>query len=863
MQWRVRLFDGPVLETATGEQIRRFRSRKVGALLAYLALHLGRHCPREELADAIWPEESDSRTVSNRLRVALASLRKQMEPPGVPFGSVLDVSMPGCVCLRSAAIWCDTAEADRAFRAGDAAAAMSCIAGTLLPGYFEDWACLERHRFDALSDGMPAPLERRAEPPVSAPRVPSPIAKSSLPMYLTRFFGREREIDLLEGLVESHRLVTVVGPGGMGKTRLAVEAATRLSFDAVFVALADIPSDGSVAEAVVRSMDASPSPSGDLIEQAASLLNQRSKPLLILDNAEHVLEGVASLILKLLPIAPELGVLVTSRQRLDIPGERILRLANLETPDPEVSAEAARSPAAMRLFVDRAQNARPDFVLADRFVPHVAEICRVVEGMPLAIELAAARVVSQSPAQIEESLRTGLIGLKSMQRGLSARHRSLRASISGSYDLLPADVQRFFADLSVFRGGWTSQAAARVAGTSEAERMLEELADRSLVVAQANVETSKVRYRFLEPIRQFAIESAADSGATQLASVHSNYYLELAERVSEDDVATFAALDEEQENLLAALQFGPSLEPDRYAGGLAGILTYAHVRGKHRTYRPYAEIADDVARGAPAIEVRVRLRAAAYFVLSYLGQMDAIRSLGQVMREDSATQEYPPGGVLAQIVLGYVEAQIGDPDRGLNLAEEALARARELGSRPLIWRSLRMVAFIAMTRGQLGETDPDEVPGLLEQAEKLSRECLSSLPSCSSHQTFEWLSLSHTLRLQGRFEESYQALKNAEAKAIEHGMESLLLFCMREECRYSIRKGAFERAGIVLGASKRILAETGYTDAVLRERSDFHAILLERLGSEKLAELIRIGSRMGSEEVVSLPFPESPEGTTR
>src|SRR5579871_2335697 len=221
--WRVRLFGGPVLEDAHGNRVRRFRSQRVAALLAYLCLHLGRPCGREEIEAALWPEENEHQVLSNRLRFTLASLRRQLEPPGTPFGSVLDVESPGQIRLRAETVWCDAAAVERALLSGERAEAVSLINGVLLPGFYDEWILDARTRFESLGDDLGADPAHSVRLTVKAVAASAPAFPARrLPLYLTRFFGRETERQRLQELVAENRLVTVTGPGGIGKTRLAV-----------------------------------------------------------------------------------------------------------------------------------------------------------------------------------------------------------------------------------------------------------------------------------------------------------------------------------------------------------------------------------------------------------------------------------------------------------------------------------------------------------------------------------------------------------------------------------------------------------------------------------------------------------------
>jgi predicted ATPase len=851
MRWRVRLFDGPVLEGPSGELVTRFRSKRVGALLAYLALQLGKHCPREELADAIWPDEPDAQVVANRLRVALASLRHQMEPAPVPFGSVLDVSIPGCVALRSDAVWCDAVEADIHFQGGKPELAVQLMSGSLLPGYTEEWVELERYRLEALAEGVKTSTSEPAAPVLLSEEI---RRTSTLPLYLTRFFGREKETTRLLELLESNRLVTVLGPGGAGKTRLSIHTAAQMGGTPVFVSLAAMDAGGDVGEAVLRGLLVRPALSGDLLDQAIEVLAQRKTTLLVLDNAEHVIEPVAESVMCLLQELPGLAILVTSRHRLELPGEQILPLGPLDIPSGELSSHELANSAAGALWLDRAMNARPDFVLQESQRAPVLEIFRLVDGMPLALELAAARVVSQNPSQIAETLRLNLIDLKSRQRGLSARHQSIRASIAGSFELLDPAARAFLAQLTIFRAGWTAAAAKSVTGNEDSALFLEELTGRSLLVFSGT--TAEPRFSFLESIRQFAYEQVSLVERGELAQKHAYYYLGLAAAVSEDDVSTLLPLDEEQENLLQALATGRTGDVSLFAHALAGTLTFAHVRGRHRTYLSCAEEALDLAGRIADVELRVSLRVAAYFVVSFVGDIGAVRRIGELILEDSHLQGFLKGVVLGKIVLGFSEFIAAHYSEAIDLTREALRQARAIGEAALVWRSLRMAAFViqgSVLRGFMGEAD---ALALLGEAESLSHECLSTLPLSSAHRTFEWLTLNYVFQQQGRLSEAQRALKNAQHTAIAHGIDSLLLFCLREECLLEISAKNYERAGLAYGGYMRLKEDTGY-NTISGGDDSIGAItqaLWDALGETRFGELALQGRRMTASQIVGATY---------
>ena len=563
--WQIRLFNGPVLLDASGVETRRFRSHKVGALLAYLALNLNRPCSREELYEALWPEE-DSTLAANRFRVTLASLRRQLEPENIGFGTVIDVSEPGRVRLRAEAVSCDAAECDRLARAGRSEEAARLISGTLLPGFYEEWATGAQVRYQIMAEdylvtaNSSRPRQRvesflPTNETAHEPRSPvfTPF-NHTLPLYLTRFFGRETERLTLIERIESHRLVSLIGMGGIGKTRLATEAIHDWRGESLFLSLVPLPDPSRLYDTVLKSLGVSPLTDCPLEEQIIRVLSRRGEMLLILDNAEHLNDAVAEMALLLLAGVPDLRLLVTSRQRLDIAGESVLLLAPLEAPGPSASPERLMEFAAVSLFVDRAKNARPDFALTEKNALSVVEICQRLEGHPLALELAAARITSQTPQQIALALQHRLTDLKARQHGLSHRHQSLRAVIQGSLDLLSREQREFFFALSVFQGGWTLEAATAVTLSNEAEDHLNHLTLCSLIMTQEEERLGSMRYSLHETLRQYAAESLSPGKLEEYRERHASYYFALAKLGVGEDFRLMDMAEADHENLLLVLE---------------------------------------------------------------------------------------------------------------------------------------------------------------------------------------------------------------------------------------------------------------------------------------------------------------------
>ncbi|MFI7127302.1 BTAD domain-containing putative transcriptional regulator [Nonomuraea sp. NPDC050153] len=384
--------------------------------------------------------------------------------------------------------------------------------------------------------------------------------RSNLRAQVTSFVGREQELAQLAKALETGRLVTVVGPGGAGKTRLAVEVAQRsadLAPDGVWLAeLAPVTDPHDVANAVLTAVGGrdgawSEAGEGGAAERLAEVFAQQSA-LLLLDNCEHVVSAVAELVDRLLGACPDLRVLATSRESLAVAGESLYPIPPLEWP--AGAAEDARGYSAVRLFAERAVSVRPDFTLDETTAGAVVEICRRLDGMPLAIELAAARMRALSVEQIAAKLDDRFRLLSSGSRTALPRHRTLQAVVDWSWDPLPGEERELAMTLAAFPGGATLEALEAVSGLDPLDA-LTALVDKSLV------ELSGGRYRMQETVRSYGMARLAESG--QDAAVrdgHVRYFLRLAEAADPElrgagQLDWLARLRAEQDNLLAALRF--------------------------------------------------------------------------------------------------------------------------------------------------------------------------------------------------------------------------------------------------------------------------------------------------------------------
>ena len=414
---------------------------------------------------------------------------------------------------------------------------------------------------------LPSRLFQVVASPESAPAFPPPdaaVTSPNLPLDFTKFVGRRQELnELTEMLCAGEtRLVTLMGPGGSGKTRLALEAARLVSHSVAgavwFVPLATVPvlQPGGVAEAVREALQLRGSRGAGItaLDQVAGALGGHGRAgqpfaaLLVLDNMEHLLDPEveddgAGFVAALLARVANLKCLVTSRRPLGLPGEREFWVNPLPVPSEEDRPEQLTGCDSVQLFLDRAQTVRPDFQVTRGNAPAVAAICNRLEGMPLALELAAARSQVLTPGQMLPHLEDRLDLLGTRPRGArrgEARHHSLRAAIEWSYRLLTEEQKRLFSRLSVFEGGWTLEGAAAVClddgPTALAAEALGHLRDRSMissaVESAADEEEPALRFRMLECLRQFGAERLDPAERSDLQARHARYYAEKAEHAS-------------------------------------------------------------------------------------------------------------------------------------------------------------------------------------------------------------------------------------------------------------------------------------------------------------------------------------------
>lgn len=404
-----------------------------------------------------------------------------------------------------------------------------------------------------------------------------PDELTNLPRQLTSFVGRGAEIMEVKSLLSQARLVTLTGTGGVGKTRLALEVASQVVdqfADGVWlVELASIADPDLLPEVVMSALGLRAQPGQSAIESLITFMSSRSL-LLVLDNCEHLVEGCAVLVAALLASRGEIRILATSRDVLRVAGETIWRVPSMPTPSTEAaSLNEVRDSEAVQLFANRAGASAPGFGLGDDNAAVVAQICQWVDGIPLAIELAAARIRMMPPTVIVELLEDRISLLTGGSRAAPHRQQTLRATLDWSYDLLTDDEKSLFARLSVFVGGFTVKAAQAVCWEAESEpaprsviSTLTSLIDKSLVTCEEGADKAG-RYRLLETVRQYASARLVDAGAADnVQRRHAEFYLEYGDVVSRElrgpeQPTWLARIDDDIGNLRLAFAWTLSKSP--------------------------------------------------------------------------------------------------------------------------------------------------------------------------------------------------------------------------------------------------------------------------------------------------------------
>ncbi|AWS43132.1 BTAD domain-containing putative transcriptional regulator [Streptosporangium sp. 'caverna'] len=567
---------------------------------------------------------------------------------------------------------------------------------------------------------------------LSVLRAERPAPRQRLAAQLTSFVGRERELERIDALRDS-RLITITGPGGTGKTRLAIEAAGRTRREVCFVDLSPLDGGDQVPQAVLGalglreiSLQSLQSPP-DLAQRLVSALAEQEL-LLILDNCEHVIVAAATLARGLLSACPKLSILATGREPLGITGETLVSLAPLPIPPRGSPASDALAYPAVRLFADRAAAVRQGFEVRQANVEAVTRICSALDGLPLAIELAAARLrsftVEEIATRLAEDDRFRL--LSRGDRTAAARHRTLHAVVEWSWDLLTPEEQTLARRFAVFAGSASSEAVEAVCEVEGAAGLLADLVDKSLI------EMDGGRYRMINTIMLFCAERSAETGERErLAGVHARYFLDLAQRADphlrrSEQLRWLARLSAEHGNLMAALRWAVPNDRETALRLIAALAAYWWLSGRRsQAGEAAAELLGAIVRPVPGLEeeyVVCVAHAVPRALPEHWARAKAImRSLDRPLRHPFTAALWgmvagPSGPMgpeterllgadpwnvaLGRLSLALLALLNGEPAMAERELREVLARFRSLGERWGTAQGLDSLAMIASWRGE-------------------------------------------------------------------------------------------------------------------------------------------------------------------
>ena len=685
------------------------------------------------------------------------------------------------------------------------------------------------------------------------------------PLELTSFVGREREIAELEGLLGDHRLVTLTGPGGTGKTRLAsavaFEALEGFEDGAWWAELAPVLDPGLVPQALARVLNLPETPGRSPTRAIAEDLSDL-EILLVLDNCEHVVEACARLAETLLGECPGLVILATSREALGVSGERIFPVPPLSVPDPWRLPDAQRLAGygAVRLFVDRAREVAPGFGLSETNAPAVARVCGWLDGMPLAIELAAARARVLSVEQISERLEQSFDLLAGGSRTADPRQRTLRATVDWSFELLSKEEKALFRRLAVFAGGFDLEAAeGTCAGgdvrEGEVLELLSGLVDKSLVLVADRRE--QARYRLLETVRQYAAEKLEEIGeAGRARELHAKHYLALAEEAGQEPMEQetwLGILEAEHDNFRSALSWtlGPedTGEPTaeraevglRLAAALAQVQFWA-------AYGPSEGLRwlESGLSGATAAPSQVRAEALGHAGFLALWQGDyrrAIVLLGEAMALHKELGD--KAGIATSIFhLGNVALHIGDHKRAEVLRLEAEALLPGLSD-----PQARALVLYFLGTAALAEGDRDRAEALAEEALGLNREVgnLRGMAMCLTNLGVSALERGDPERARSIYEEELHVLLRLRDKmGTAYGLRGM--------AGVAALRGEAERAARLWGAVEALQEAIGMRLSPLdRAHPDYEGLLdaaRPRLGEAAWEAALAEGRAMTPEEAI-------------
>jgi predicted ATPase/DNA-binding SARP family transcriptional activator len=710
--------------------------------------------------------------------------------------------------------------------------------------------------------------------------------QSNLPRIVSSFVGREREIEEIRARIEDQgdRLITILGLGGFGKTRLAIEIGWlllhRFKSRVFFVQLANSNDRDQIVNELIKvlipeSTDV-PNPRQAIIDR----LNDSGESLLILDNLEHIAESAAAdQVAELLANVPELRIMATSRLPLNLEGEVQFSLAPLPVPDLDsTDLKALASNPTIALFVDRAQSVKADFQLTERTAEAIVQLGNRLEGMPLALELAASWARILTPSQMLEQIESNANHLESRRKDISPRHRTLRAAFDGSFNLLSEEHQQLLLRLTVFRGGWNLEAAQSVAPDLDVLSGLQALEESSLI--QSIPTDNSIRFGMLETVRTLTasmIDPAVKAHAEQL---HANHFCSLASkelRIGE----LIAAIGADYLNFIGALSWlDEHAEPERFAELAWTVSRYWEFRGLMADGREWLQKAvakDATSKGAKA-KLNYAIASLDWFDGNFEHAWERMSDASKVFQD----LDLKPELLRARFVLQLEAHRVGDYEKAKRLLTENLQLAQDLGdlgSEARCWMALGNVAIeeeqftaaqdnyersleVARRSGEPGRIAPAlanlanlaVIRGQFDAAKTWIEEA-TNLVRYSSHR---WL-IAMNLIIKGRLENEIGEHRDAAATLItavrEAPVEKLVFWRFLFQFGFALNGLGFKKEAIRLfgyGESYRDRIGEKHRGFEMRQYETRLALIRDLADPREFSEQFEIGRNMGRDDLESI-----------
>lgn len=700
------------------------------------------------------------------------------------------------------------------------------------------------------------------------PKLPTKDVSLKIPVPLTSFVGREKELKEIAKLLSTSRLLTMIGPGGVGKTRLAIQTAQdsikKFKDGVCWVELVGLQDGSLIPQEIAQALNVYEGSNQSILETLK--INLKSKDLLlVLDNCEHLIEACAQTVEGLLVSCPKIKILATSRERLDLFNETTWNVPSLPLPEMQqaFSLKQLRNFASIELFVERAEKIKSDFVLTEQNASFVAQICNRLDGIPLAIELAAARMKVLSVDEIAARLNDRFSLLTSGSRTALPRQQTLRAAIDWSHDLLTEPEQILFRRLAVFAGGFTLEAVEAVCSEgmkrSDMLDLLGRLADKSLVIVESDSKVGETRYRLLETIRQYALEKLEDaSEAPVTRDQHLRFYLALAEKsepniYGSESAVWFARLDRELDNIRASIEWSTNSGKADAALRIVGSLVYFWFAHGNLASEWNDRIQQALVR--PEGRQSTLARAKALNGIGFMYWTDIYPTDKRTELEEALTigRKFEDRWTIATALrnLGLLENIKGNFAQAKSFLEQSLEIWREMGVDGKMG-SVNTLIFLGDVA--LNNNESESARSLYEEATVILRE-----PGDTNFLAYTTRRLAHLAWRENDFKRAIPLCK--ESLELNRQVDDTrgLIACLAGFADIAVAQGRLERAAQLIGIVESQIISLGirllFIDKMEYERN--LALLKSKLDEKTLAKFRAKGAAMSLEEAIAFALEET------